>query len=60
MLENVDQRLDQGDLIDNAAPHRRKLSTWTYVYRASNPKLEARLRERRAWSATLFDTSASL
>jgi hypothetical protein len=60
MLENVGQWLDRGDLIGNAAPHRRKLSTWTYVYRASNPKLAGSLQERRAWSPTLFDASASL
>ncbi len=60
MLEDVGQWLDHGDLIDTLAPHRRKLSTWTYVYRASSPTLAKSLRERRAWSPTLFDASASL
>jgi hypothetical protein len=45
MLENVGQWLDQGDLIDSLAPHRRKLSTWTCVYRTTNPNLAASLRE---------------
>jgi len=60
MLEDVGQWLDEGDLIANFAPHRRKLSTWTYVYRANNPELAASLQERRAWSPSLFDASASL
>lgn len=60
MLEDVGQWLDEGDLIANSAPYRRKLSTWTYMYRANNPELAASLQERCAWSPTLFDASASL
>ena len=60
MLQNIGQWLDKGDLIDNVAPHRRKLSTWTYVCRANNPNLAGGLRNRDAWSPSLFDASASL
>jgi len=60
MLEDIGQWLDEGDLIDNLAPHRRKLSTWTYVYRANNTNLAACLQDRATWSPTLFDASASL
>jgi len=60
MLENIGQWLDKGELIDNVAPHRRKLSTWTYVCRANSPNLGGSLRDRDAWSPSLFDASASL
>ena len=60
MLESVGGWLEKGDLIDTRASHRRKLSTWTYIYRANSPSLANSLRNRRAWSPTLFDASASL
>jgi hypothetical protein len=60
MLDNVGRWMEKGELIDNLGPHRRKLSTWTYVYRANNPGLAKSLSNRRAWSPTLFDATASL
>jgi len=60
MLEDVGRWLEKGELIDKAAPYRRNLSAWTYVYRASNPNLAENLRKRRVWSPSLFDATASL
>jgi hypothetical protein len=60
MLENVGAWLGKGDLIDKLAPHGRRLSTWTFVYRANNPGLAERLQDQCAWAPTLFDASASL
>jgi hypothetical protein len=60
MLENIGRFLEHGEFIDGVAPHRRKLSTWTYVYRANDPRLAEDLKDRQAWAPSLFDGSASL
>jgi hypothetical protein len=59
-LENTGRWLEQEELIARVAPYRRKLSTWTYFYRACNPGLTESLRDRRAWAPSLFDGNASL
>ena len=60
MLENIGRWLEEGELITSVAPYRRKLSTWTYFYRACNPGLAESLSHRRAWAPSLFDGNASL
>ena len=61
MLVNVGRWLEEGELIEAIAPYRRKLTTsWAYFYRANNPGLAERLRDRRAWAPSLFDGNASL
>ena len=60
MLENIGAWLGKGELIDRMAPYRRRLSAWTFVYRAGNPDLSERLADRSAWAPTLFDASASM
>ena len=60
VLENVGRWLEKGELIDTVAPFRRKLSNWTFFYRAGNPSLAQSLQDRRAWSPSLFDGDASL
>lgn len=60
MLENVGSWLEPGEFIDNFAPHSRKLSTWTYVYRASGSQLKESLSSRQVWSPSLFDATGSL
>ena len=60
MLENVGRWLEKGELIEAVAPYKRKLSAWTYFYRANNPELAERLRTRSAWAPSLFDGNASL
>jgi hypothetical protein len=60
VLENVGRWLEQGELIKTAAPYERKLPAWSYFYRASDPKLAERLKDRHAWAPSLFDGDASL
>jgi len=60
MLENIGCWLEEGEVIRDLAPHRRKLSTWSFFYRANNPSLAVSLRDRRAWAPSLFDGDASL
>jgi len=60
MLENIGAWLGNGELIDRLAPHRRRLSAWTFVYRGANPGLSERLSDPAVWAATLYDASASL
>ena len=59
-LENTGRWLEEKDFIARVAPYRRKLSTWTYFYRACNPALTESLSDRRAWAPSLFDGNASL
>lgn len=59
-LENTGRWLEPEEFIARVAPYRRKLSTWTYFYRARNPGLTESLRDRRAWAPSLFDGNASL
>ena len=60
MLENIGRWLEKGELIETVAPCKRKLSAWTYIYRANNPGLAESLRNRSAWAPSLFDGYASL
>lgn len=60
VLEYFGRWLEKGEPVDDVAPYRRRLSTWIYVYRASNPELAQSLRDRRVWDPTLFDGDASL
>jgi len=60
MLENVGRWMEEGEVIDRLTPHRRKLSSWTYFYRVSNPQLADKLRVTSAWAPSLFDGNASL
>ena len=60
MLENIGRWLEKRELIASVAPYRRKLSAWTYFYRAYNPGLAESLSHRRAWAPSLFDGNASL
>jgi hypothetical protein len=59
-LENTGRWLEKDELVASVAPYRRKLSTWTYFYRAYNPGLTKGLTDRRAWAPSLFDGNASL
>ena len=59
-LENTGRWLEKEELIARVAPYRRKLSTWTYFYRACNRGLSETLRGPSAWAPSLFDGNASL
>lgn len=60
LLQNFGRWLETGELIDAVAPFRRKLSNWTFFYRAANPGLAQSLEDKRAWAPSLFDGDASL
>ena len=60
MLENAGRWLEKGEALDAIAPYRRKLPAWIYVYRANEPALAERLKDRRVWVPSLFDGDASL
>jgi hypothetical protein len=60
VLENIGRWLDNDESTDAAAPHRRKLSAWSFVYRANDPRLAESLKDRRVWAPSLFDGDASL
>lgn len=60
MLENVGRWMEEGELVRRMAPYTRRLSTWTCVYRAADPALADKLRDRRVWSPTQFDATSSL
>jgi hypothetical protein len=60
MLEHTGRWLEKGEFIETVAPYRRKLSTWTYFYRANNPELRELLSDRQVWAPSLFDSDATL
>jgi hypothetical protein len=60
MLEHTGRWLEKGEFIETFAPYRRKLSTWTYFYRANNPELRQSLSDRQVWAPSLFDSDAML
>ena len=60
MLEVVGRWLEKGGFIETVAPHRRKLESWRFVYRANNPSLATTLRDPRTWAPSLFDGDAAL
>lgn len=59
-LLSVGRWLQHGELLDRIAPYRRKLSGWTYFYRANSPELAERLKDPRTWAPSEFDSDASL
>jgi hypothetical protein len=59
-LMAIGRWLEKGELLDRIAPHRRRLPQWIYFYRANDPALAERLRDKRAWAPSLFDGDASL
>lgn len=60
VLEHFGRWLERGELLDTLAPHRRRLPSWIWVYRANDPGLAECLRDRRVWAPSLYDGDASL
>lgn len=60
MLEAFGFRPDKQRMIDDLAPHRRKLSSWTYFHKVSSPELLHELQDLGAWDPSAFDGDASL
>jgi hypothetical protein len=60
VLENIGRWLENEESRDTVAPYRRRLSAWSYVYRANDPILAESLKDHRVWAPSLFDGDASL
>ena len=60
VLQIIGCWLEKGELIEAVAPHRRKLESWRFVYRANNPGLAVTLQNPRTWAPSLFDGDAML
>ena len=60
LLEIIGRWQEKGEFIETAAPHRRRLDAWRFVYRANNPSLATILRDPRTWAPSLFDGDATL
>jgi hypothetical protein len=60
MLEHTGRWMERGEFMETAAPYRRKLSTWSYFYRANNPQLRELLNDRQVWAPSQFDSDATL
>jgi acyl transferase domain-containing protein/acyl carrier protein len=60
MLEAFGFRSDKQRVIDRLAPHRRKLSSWSYFHKIPSPALQHELRDLQVWDPSQFDGDASL
>jgi acyl transferase domain-containing protein len=60
MLEAFGFRPDKQKIIEDLAPHRRKLSAWTYFHKVSSPLLQEQLQQFGVWDPSPFDGDASL
>jgi len=60
LLQIIGRWLENGEFIEAVAPHRRKLESWRFVYRANNPGLAVALQNPRTWAPSLFDGDATL
>ncbi len=60
MLECTGFAPDKQRVIEALAPHRRKLSSWRYFYKATNRQLMETLKDPKVWDPSCFDGDASL
>jgi len=47
-------------VIDQLAPYRRRLGSWSYFYAARSNPLQEELQDPAVWDPSLFDGDASL
>jgi|SRR5579864_5255334 len=59
-LQVIGRWLKKGEFIGTMAPHRHKLESWRFVYRANNSSLAATLRDPSTWAPSLLDGDATL
>jgi len=60
MLESYGLREDKQMVIDDLAPHRRRLPAWAFFYGTFNKELGQRLQDPSVWDPSHFDGDASL
>ncbi|MBV8148427.1 MAG: hypothetical protein JO092_04990 [Candidatus Eremiobacteraeota bacterium] len=59
ILENLGRGVPKMRVVDECAPHRKNLENWKFYYRASDPALDAELRQPRFWDPSAYDGDAS-
>jgi hypothetical protein len=59
VLENLGRHVPKMRVVDECAPHYKKLENWKFFYRAADPALAADLREPRCWDPSAYDGDAS-
>jgi len=60
MLETIGLSPEKQRILDQLEPYKRVLPSWLYFYKATNPKLAAKLEDPAVWDPTWFDGDASL
>ena len=60
MLESYGLREDKQKVIDDLAPHRRRLPAWAFFYATYNKDLGQKLQDPNVWDPSHFDGDASL
>jgi acyl transferase domain-containing protein len=60
MLEAFGFHPQKQQIIDRLAPHRRKLSSWTYFHKIASSTLQEQLRDASAFDPCQYDGDASL
>jgi hypothetical protein len=60
MLEIVGISPENAEVVDRAAPYRRKLGSWLSFYKAANSQLATCLAEPESWDLSCYDGDTSL
>jgi hypothetical protein len=60
VLEHMGCNLPKMRSFDNFAPHWRKLQTWKYYFKASDPALDTELRNPEFWDPSTYDGDATI
>jgi 3-oxoacyl-(acyl-carrier-protein) synthase/acyl carrier protein len=60
MLEALGFRPEKQKIINDLAPHNRRLPGWLYFYQARSQSLSAELRDSNVWDPSQYDGDASL
>ena len=60
VLEHMGCDLPRMRSFDRLAPHRRKLQSWKYYYKAADPALEAELANPQVWDPSTYDGDATI
>jgi hypothetical protein len=60
MLEVTGLRPDYAAAAERLSPHRRKLSSWRYLYKTNDEELARVLRDPALWDPTCYDGDASI
>lgn len=59
VLENLGRGVPKMRVVDESAPHHKKLENWKFFYHAADATLDAELSESRFWDPSAYDGDAS-